>query len=158
MTGGSLSAVNGSQYVGYSGAGTFTQSGGTNSNRGLYLGLNTGSSGTYSLSGTGVLSATGEYVGNSSAAGSFQQSGGSNATGASRSAGGKSTGDAAFSITNLPTEVQRRAIPAICDRLENARSFDTMPLVHALLSAASPRAKTQLPSCPFSKGRSWPAW
>jgi tetratricopeptide (TPR) repeat protein len=52
--------------------------------------------------------------------------------------GGKSTGDAAFSVTNLPAEVQRRAIPMICDRLDNARSFDTMPLVHALLSAAFP--------------------
>jgi hypothetical protein len=51
-------------------------------------------------------------------------------------AGGKSTGDAAFSISRLPAEVQRTAIPAICDRLDRARSFDTMPLVEALLSAA----------------------
>jgi hypothetical protein len=54
-------------------------------------------------------------------------------------AGGKSTGDAAFSISHLPTEVQRRAIPAICDRLDQARSFDTMPLVGALLAAVFPR-------------------
>jgi hypothetical protein len=54
-------------------------------------------------------------------------------------AGGKSTGDAAFSISHLPPEVQRQAIPAICDRLDQARSFDTMPLVSALLSAAFPR-------------------
>ena len=51
-------------------------------------------------------------------------------------AGGKSTGDAAFSISGLPTEVQRKAIPAICDRLDRARSFDTMPMVHTLFSAA----------------------
>jgi hypothetical protein len=51
-------------------------------------------------------------------------------------AGGKSTGDAAFSISHLPPDVQRRAIPATCDRLDQARSFDTMPLVSALLSAA----------------------
>jgi hypothetical protein len=51
-------------------------------------------------------------------------------------AGGKSTGDAAFSISHLPPDVQRRAIPAICDRLDQARSFDTMPLVSSLLSAA----------------------
>ena len=54
-------------------------------------------------------------------------------------AGGKSTGDAAFSISNLPPETQRKAIPAICDRLEQARSFDTMPLVSALLAAAFPK-------------------
>src|SRR5215467_5071903 len=54
-------------------------------------------------------------------------------------AGGKSTGDAAFSISNLPPETQRKAIPAICDRLERARSFDTMPLVSALLAAAFPK-------------------
>jgi tetratricopeptide (TPR) repeat protein len=51
-------------------------------------------------------------------------------------AGGKSTGDAAYSTSLLPVVVQRRAIPAICDRLDQARSFDTMPLVVALLSAA----------------------
>jgi hypothetical protein len=54
-------------------------------------------------------------------------------------AGGKSTGDAAFSISHLPPEVQRKAIPAICDRLDQARSFDTMPLVSSLLAAAFPR-------------------
>jgi hypothetical protein len=51
-------------------------------------------------------------------------------------AGGKSTGDAAYSITHLPAEVRRRAVPAICDRLDQARCFDTMPLVSALLAAA----------------------
>jgi hypothetical protein len=54
-------------------------------------------------------------------------------------AGGKSTGDAAFSISHLPPEVQRRAIPTICDRLDQARSFDTMPLAGSLLAAAFPR-------------------
>ncbi len=54
-------------------------------------------------------------------------------------AGGKSTGDAAFSVSHLPAEVQRKAIPAICDRLDHARSFDTMPLVSSLLAAAFPR-------------------
>ncbi|CAK9087900.1 Uncharacterized protein SCF082_LOCUS45564, partial [Durusdinium trenchii] len=51
-------------------------------------------------------------------------------------AGGESTGDAAFSITYLPPEVRQHAVPAICERLEHARSFATMPLVAALLSAA----------------------
>lgn len=54
-------------------------------------------------------------------------------------AGGKSTGDAGFSISLLPPEVRRRAIPAVCDRLDQARSFDTIPLVGMLLSAAFPR-------------------
>ena len=51
------------QYVGYSGApstpglGAFTQSGGTNNvGNDLYLGTNAGSSGTYNLSGSGLLS------------------------------------------------------------------------------------------------------
>ena len=56
MTSGSLS-VSGSAFVGYSGTGSFTQSGGTNTiSDYLYLGYNSGSSGTYSLSGSGQLS------------------------------------------------------------------------------------------------------
>jgi hypothetical protein len=51
-------------------------------------------------------------------------------------AGGKSTGDAAFSVSLLPPEICRKAIPAICDQLDQVRSFDTMPLVSALLAAA----------------------
>jgi hypothetical protein len=51
-------------------------------------------------------------------------------------AGGKSTGDAALSISHLPAEIQRKAVPAICDQLDQARSFDTMPLARSLLSAA----------------------
>ena len=68
--------------MGYSGTGTFTQSGGTNSIiDALYLGYNAGSSGTYNLSGSGLLSAASEYVGyDPGATALFQQSGGSNAT------------------------------------------------------------------------------
>jgi hypothetical protein len=51
-------------------------------------------------------------------------------------AGGKSTGDAAFSISYLPEKIQQKAIPAICDRLDQSRAFDTMPLVNTLLSGA----------------------
>ena len=47
-----------SQFIGNGGMGAFTQSGGLNSIAGnLYLGYNSGSSGTYSLSGSGQLSA-----------------------------------------------------------------------------------------------------
>jgi hypothetical protein len=53
-------------------------------------------------------------------------------------AGGKSSGDAAHSISLLPAEVQRQAIPALCDRLDQARLFDTMPMVRTLIAAAFP--------------------
>ncbi len=43
-------------------------------------------------------------------------------------AGGESAGDASFSISLLPPEVRQRAIPAMCDRLDQTRSFGTMPL------------------------------
>ncbi len=73
------------EYVGNSGAGTFTQAGGTNSvgSGGLYLGYNSGS-GTYTLSGSGVLLAVAEYLGtdgygNSSGTGTFNQAAGLNA-------------------------------------------------------------------------------
>ncbi len=62
-------------YVGYSGTGTFTQSGGT-STLGLYLGNNSGSMGTYNLS-SGLLVSQGQYVGYSGS-GTFTQSGGTN--------------------------------------------------------------------------------
>ena len=67
------------EYVGYSGTGTFTQTGGTNSTYygDLYLGYNTGSSGLYALSGTGQLSAQYEAVGQSGT-GIFTQTGGTN--------------------------------------------------------------------------------
>ncbi|MHB9074490.1 MAG: autotransporter outer membrane beta-barrel domain-containing protein [Desulfobaccales bacterium] len=76
LSGGSLS-VTGAEYIGYSGTGTFTQSGGTHTiSQGLYLGVNSGSSGTYTLSG-GSLSVTGgEYIGYGST-GDFIQTGGS---------------------------------------------------------------------------------
>ena len=66
-----------SEYVGLSGTGSFTQSGGTNSASNLYLGNNTGGNGVYSLSGSGQVSAQSEYVG-SSGTGAFTQTGGSN--------------------------------------------------------------------------------
>ena len=80
MTGGSLVAS--SLTVGSSGTGTFTQSGGTNLvSSDLYLGNAAGSSGTYILSGSGLLSvSTCEYIGYSGS-GSFTQSGGTHTVG-----------------------------------------------------------------------------
>ena len=58
----SLSAS--SEYSGYSGTGSFVQSGGINTvNNSIYLGYNSGSSGTYGLSGSGQLIAGTAYVG-----------------------------------------------------------------------------------------------
>jgi autotransporter-associated beta strand protein len=55
--GSSLSAAN--QYVGYTGTGTFTQSGGTNTVSNLTLGQGSGSNGTYNLNGgTLIISAS----------------------------------------------------------------------------------------------------
>ena len=69
------------EYVGYSGTGTFTQSGGTNNTFGgavaLSLGVKSGSSGTYSL-GDGSLYAEFDYVG-LSGSGNITQFGGTNA-------------------------------------------------------------------------------
>jgi len=59
MTGGSLAPSD--AYIGNSGTGRFTQSGGTNSiSNGLYLGWD--SAGTYSLSGAGQLQAVDEWL------------------------------------------------------------------------------------------------
>jgi len=76
---GSLSD-DGGEYIGYSSPGTFTQTGGTNTitnNNGLLLGGFSGSTGTYNLSGTGMLSDEGEYVGYNTT-GTFNQTGGTN--------------------------------------------------------------------------------
>ena len=75
---GLLSASN--QYVGYSGTGTFTQSGGTNSvYYNLYLGYDSGASGTYNLGDTALLScAVDDEVVGYGGTGTFTQSGGTN--------------------------------------------------------------------------------
>ncbi len=78
MTGGSLSAISGGrEYVGYSGTGTFTQSGGMNTVNNFLLLGNVNGSGSYNLTG-GNLTAIFEYVGNAGR-GSFTQSGGTHA-------------------------------------------------------------------------------
>ena len=67
------------EYVGNSGAGNFSQSGGTNSSLFLVLGFNVGSTGVYTLSGTGQLSAS-ETIGDYGS-GAFSQTGGTNSSG-----------------------------------------------------------------------------
>ncbi len=71
------------EYAGFSGTGSLTQSGGTNTVAGgyLYLGYYSGSSGSYSLRGNGRLNAAGEFVGYAGGTNAlFQQSGGINST------------------------------------------------------------------------------
>ncbi|MGD0463731.1 MAG: PEP-CTERM sorting domain-containing protein [Tepidisphaeraceae bacterium] len=86
MSAGSLS-VSGTGYAGYSGAGSFNQTGGTatfsgqdTNGNGLSIGDQTGGNGTYTLS-SGTLTVSGnETVGNSGT-GTFNQSGGTNTAG-----------------------------------------------------------------------------
>jgi hypothetical protein len=72
--------VGGNEFVGFGGAGTFNQTGGTNTvsdtTRALYVGDIVGAIGTYNLGGTGLLTVNGdEYVG-FTGSGMFTQSGG----------------------------------------------------------------------------------
>ncbi len=70
-----------SQYVGLSGTGAFLQSGGTNSAWDVQLGINPGDSGTYCLSGSGLLS-VGYFMSiGGNGTGVFTQSGGTNSVG-----------------------------------------------------------------------------
>ncbi len=74
MSGGSLSVIS-YEYVGNSGAGTFTVSTGTDSTSVLTIGNNAGSVGAFNLTGNSRLSAGNATVGSSGTA-SFTQSGG----------------------------------------------------------------------------------
>lgn len=92
---------NSHQYVGYSGAGTFNQSGGTNSlqpSAVLYLGYNTGARGTYSLSNTANLSATNEFVG-FSGTGTVLHSGGTNTISGALYLGYNSGGSGTYNLS-----------------------------------------------------------
>jgi fibronectin-binding autotransporter adhesin len=87
--------VAGSEIIGNSGTVSATQSGGSNTLNGsdsiLYIGYNSGSSGSYSLSGSGVLSIIGSSIGGEvvgyNGAGIFNQTGGTNIVGSANSIG-----------------------------------------------------------------------
>lgn len=49
---------------------------------------------------------------------------------------GVDTGDATDAISHLPKHVKWQAVPVICERLKQTRSFDTIPLVRTLVSTA----------------------
>ena len=90
-----------SEYVGYYGTGNFTQSGGTNViSRELWLGDTPGSSGTYSLSGSGMSSVPYEEVG-FQGTGNFIQSGGTNVLSGAVYLGYGSSGTYSLSGTGL---------------------------------------------------------
>jgi autotransporter-associated beta strand protein len=76
LTGGVLAPTT-DEFVGDTGTGSFTQSGGNNNARSVYLGINPGSSGSYVLSGNGYLSTAIQGVGYSGT-GTFTQIGGTN--------------------------------------------------------------------------------
>lgn len=105
LSGGTLSTLNdgvtaqneiaGSECIGYSGTGTFTQTGGSNACTGvdgsLYLGYNSGSKGVYTLGG-GTLTAVNEQIGYNGN-GTFTQTGGVNTTSNLYVGGGYYSGD-----------------------------------------------------------------
>ena len=76
---GELTVANG-EYVGFSGKGTFTQTGGTHSVGGLYLGAGSGSTGIYDLQAGELTVGWSESVG-SSGKGTFTQTGGTHSVG-----------------------------------------------------------------------------
>ena len=80
LSGGYLAAA--TEYVGNSGSGAFTQSGGTNSaSSGIVLGNNDGSSGSYNLSGGSLFA--GYITDGNYASGTFTQTGGTTSVGGS---------------------------------------------------------------------------
>ena len=96
---GSLTAYN--QYVGYSGKGTFNQSGGTNSiNAGsysLYVGYNSAAAGSYNLAG-GTLAAATEYIGYQGD-GAFSQTLGTNSISSRLYVGYDSGGNGSYTLS-----------------------------------------------------------
>jgi autotransporter-associated beta strand protein len=99
MSGGSLIASS-NQYIGDSGIGTFTQSSGTNSAATTLLGNKDGSSGSYNLRGTGVLSDGFELVVGNSGSGNFMQSGGTNSLGYDLLLGSSTGGTGSYVVSS----------------------------------------------------------
>ncbi len=105
LSGGASLSDGGTENVGYSGTGTFNQTGGTNTvGLSLYLGENSGSAGTYALSGNASLTVSGtEFVGNT-ATGTFNQSGGTNFAN-NLYIGNGSTSNGAYNLSGTASEL-----------------------------------------------------
>ena len=95
------------EFIGFSGTGIFTQSGGTNAPGGnLTLAANTGSSGSYTMTG-GSLGVTGNTVVGSGAAGTFTQDNSAadsyHSVGGSLILGAQAGGSGSYSLTDTGT-------------------------------------------------------
>ena len=103
--------VSGGEDVGLSGAGTVNQSGGTNiTSSQLEIGAGAGSTGTYVLSGAGVLSVGGdEYVGVAASSGTFNQSGGTNTVGTTLFVGFATGSTGSFTLSGGTLNVEGNA-------------------------------------------------
>jgi autotransporter-associated beta strand protein len=98
ITGGSLSAA--ISYIGDSGTGTFTQTGGTSTiSNSLYLGHTSGSNGTYTLSDSGQLNAGYENIGDLGS-GTFIQTGGTNTISQALYVNAISSANATYTLSN----------------------------------------------------------
>jgi T5SS/PEP-CTERM-associated repeat protein len=96
---GSLS-VSGYQYVGFSGTGTFTQTGGTNTvDDDLNVGARDGAAGYYGLSGTGTLNVLGSEYASYSGTALFVQSGGLNSVGSNLGIGFNSDANGTYKLS-----------------------------------------------------------
>ena len=100
-----LLSLQSNESVGYSGTGAFSQTGGTNTinnnnnHNTLNLGYNPGSIGTYSLSGSGKLSAANEFLGYWGM-GNFVQAGGTNiVSGSNLFIGGNAGSNGTYSLS-----------------------------------------------------------
>ena len=99
LSGGTLAAT-GYEYVGYSGTGSFTQSGGTHTvAQRLRLGWNAGSSGSYDLSGGSLYVADNETVG-IHGSGCFNQSGGTHTAAQLLMIGGNAGASGSYNLSN----------------------------------------------------------
>ena len=98
-----------SEYVGYSGTGTITQIGGTNtidpSVGSLILGAMSSGRGVYNLSGTGSLTASSEYIG-SNGTGTFNQDGGTNTVSSQLFLGQGTGGSGSYNLSSGNLTVQ----------------------------------------------------
>jgi len=95
---GFLDATGKNEYVGYSGTGAFTQTGGTNKAASLTVGANQGSVGAYSMQ-AGALSVAGDERIGQSGTGTFTQTGGANAIGGTLYIGMNSGSSGTYTFT-----------------------------------------------------------
>ncbi len=130
MPGGSLASP--TQYIGYAASGSFVQSGGTNvAANYLGIGYNAGSSGSYSLSSNGLLTAANESIGASGVA-SFTQSGGTHAVSGELDVGGLFGGTGGSGSYNLNGSGRLTVVTEIVGSYSGTGSFTQSGGTHAV--------------------------